>query len=137
MADYLPLRLIPGADLRQALLAAVSERGIGAAFVVAGIGSLREAQLRFAGAAESTPIPGDLEILTLSGTIGTGGAHLHAAVSDVRGSVRAGHVAEGCVVRTTAEVLLLLLPDVDFAREVDPCTGFQELVVHPHGQKKG
>ena len=42
-----------------------------------------------------------------------------------------GHVAAGCVVRTTAEVLLQLLPGWDFAREPDAATGFDELVVRP------
>lgn len=40
-----------------------------------------------------------------------------------------GHVAAGCIVRTTAEVLLALLPEWDFAREPDAATGHDELVV--------
>ncbi len=40
-----------------------------------------------------------------------------------------GHVTYGCTVRTTAEVLLALLPDGRFAREPDAATGFDELVV--------
>ena len=40
-----------------------------------------------------------------------------------------GHVAPGCIVRTTAEVLLALLPDWAFAREPDALTGYDELVV--------
>jgi predicted DNA-binding protein with PD1-like motif len=35
----------------------------------------------------------------------------------------------GCVVRTTAEVLVALLPDHRFSREMDPATGYQELFV--------
>jgi len=137
MTDYLPLRLPPGADLRPALLATVAAHGYGAAFVVAGIGSLRDAWLRLAGAAHPTLVAGDLEILTLSGTLGNGGGHLHASVADAQGRVTGGHVADGCLVRTTAEVLLLLLPAHDFAREADPRTGFPELVVRSRGQKKG
>jgi len=45
----LPLRLSPGDDLRAALAAAVVAAGAEAAFVLAGIGSLREARLRLAG----------------------------------------------------------------------------------------
>jgi predicted DNA-binding protein with PD1-like motif len=137
MADYLPLRLPPGADLRQALLAAVAGRDAGAAFVVAGVGSLHDARLRFAGAAHPTLVAGDLEILTLSGTLGAGGAHLHASVADAQGTVSGGHVVDGCLVRTTAEVLLLLLPELEFAREPDPRTGFAELLVRAREQKKG
>ena len=137
MTDYLPLRLSPGDDLRPALLAAIAARGCSAAFVVAGIGSLRDARLRLAGAAQPTLVSGDVEILTLSGTLGAGGGHLHASIADAQGRVTGGHVGDGCLVRTTAEVLLLLLPALDFAREADPRTGYPELVVRSADEKKG
>jgi hypothetical protein len=38
-------------------------------------------------------------------------------------------VSYGCTVRTTAEVLMLLIPEWSLAREHDPSTGFAELVV--------
>ena len=127
----LPLRLSPGDDLRAALQAAVAAHGCEAAFVVAGIGSLREARIRHAGRAQAHHVVGDLEILTLAGTVGPDGAHLHASLSDADGTVFGGHVAPGCLVRTTAEVLLALLPDVRFARELDAATGWAELAIRP------
>jgi predicted DNA-binding protein with PD1-like motif len=127
--ESLPLRLSPGADLRASLEDAVSSRSYAAAFVVSGIGSLRDARLRLAGAREPELIRGDLEILTLAGTVASNGSHLHMSVADSGGRVMGGHVAHGCTVRTTAEVLLLLLPDWSLAREPDPATGFAELVV--------
>jgi predicted DNA-binding protein with PD1-like motif len=129
----LPLRLSPGDDLRAALAAAVVEAGAEAAFVLAGIGSLREAHLRLAGRDVLHHAVGDLEILTLSGTLGAGGAHLHASLADADGRVLGGHVAPGCIVRTTAEVLLALLDDVRFTRELDAATGYAELHVRPRG----
>ncbi len=45
--------------------------------------------------------------------------------------VLGGHVAAGCIVRTTTEVLLALLSEWDFARELDAATGFYELVIRP------
>jgi predicted DNA-binding protein with PD1-like motif len=131
MTEYFPLRLRPGVDLRQGLLDAIAARDCRAAFVVAGIGSLRGAHVRLAGAAQPTLVAGDVEILTLSGSLGAAGAHLHASVADEHGRVLGGHVAQGCVVRTTAEVLLLLLPALEFERTPDPATGFPELVVLP------
>ena len=127
----LPLRLSPGDDLRAALSDAVAAQGAEAAFVVAGIGSLREARLRFAGRDAPQHTVGDLEILTLSGTLGAGGAHLHASLSDADGRVFGGHVAPGCIVRTTAEILLAVLDDVRFAREPDAATGYAELAIRP------
>lgn len=129
--ETLPIRLQPGQDLRRALEAAVAERGVQAAVVVAGIGSLSPAVLRLAGASTCLTIAGDTELLTLSGTVAAGAAHLHASVSDARGEVRGGHVAYGCTVRTTAEVLLALLPDWQFSRAADAATGYDELVVRP------
>ena len=127
----LPLRLSPGDDLRAALSAAVAAHGAEAAFVLAGIGSLRAACLRFAGREALHQVTGDLEILTLSGTLGAGGAHLHASLSDAEGRVWGGHVAPGCIVRTTAEVLLGVLDDVRFLREPDADTGYLELAIRP------
>lgn len=125
----LPIRLFPGDDLRAALAAAVAAAGCEAAFVVSGIGSLGEARLRLAGRDDPTRLVGDLEILTLAGTLGAGGPHLHASVADADGAVLGGHVAPGCLVRTTAEILVALLDDRVFTREPDAATGFAELVV--------
>ena len=127
----LPLRLSPGDDLRAALDAALDATGAEAAFVVAGIGSLREARLRCAGRDTPHHVVGDLEILTLAGTLGAGGSHLHASLADADGRVFGGHVAPGCIVRTTAEILLALLDDVRFARERDAATGYAELAIRP------
>ena len=51
--DALPIRLRPGDDLRRALEATVASTGCSAGFVLAGVGSLTEARLRFAGADEA------------------------------------------------------------------------------------
>ncbi|MDB5816551.1 MAG: hypothetical protein JWQ11_191 [Rhizobacter sp.] len=128
----LPLRLNPGDDLRRALEAAVAAQGIAAAFVLAGIGSLGPARLRLAGADGLTIFEGATEILTLSGTLGEGGSHLHMSVSDATGRVIGGHVPYGCIVRTTAEVLIAVLPEWRFMREHDAATGYPELRVIEH-----
>ena len=127
----LPLRLAPGADLRDALRAVLQAQSVEAAFVIAGIGSLSSAQLRLAGADAPLTLQGDLEILTLSGSISPDGVHLHASVADATGRVWGGHVAPGCIVRTTAELLLALLPDWRLGRAPDPATGYAELTVQP------
>ena len=134
----LPLRLNPGADLRESLEAELAARACSAAFVVSAIGSLSVARLRFAGAREPVELSGDLEILTLAGSVAVNGSHLHISVADAQGRVTGGHVAKAGVVRTTAEVLLALLPGWSFRREPDPATGFDELVVsQPNPGMKG
>ena len=120
------LRLNPGEDLRLALEAAchqqMTEKDCQAACVISSVGSLSCAVLRYAAEPEGIRLDGPLEIITLSGTLaapGQGGVHLHA---------RGGHLMRGCIVRTTAEVVLALLPEWSFARTLDVATGFQELV---------
>lgn len=132
----LPLRLYPGDDLRAAVEAVLSERALRAAFVIQGIGSLDVAELRFAGADLPTELRGDLEILTIAGSVSPDGAHLHMSVADARGQVFGGHVSPGCKVRTTAELLLALLPGHAFSRETDPRTGFAELVIRAAAQQR-
>lgn len=124
-----PLRLSPGDDIRAAVEDTLRRHGWRAAFVIQGIGSLSVAQLRFAGIDSPAELRGDLEILTLAGSVSPDGAHLHMSVADARGHVSGGHVARGCVIRTTAELLLAVLPDQRFSREPDPATGFMELKI--------
>ena len=119
-----PLRLHPGDDLRLKLQA----MGL-TGFVMAGIGSLAGAQIRLAGAAGPTAIDGPLEILTLSGSLTPEGVHLHASLSDAAGRVVGGHVCAGCVVLTTAEILVAPLPPGSLGRRFDPATGYTELVI--------
>lgn len=132
----LPLRLHPGQDLRAALDLVLIEHALidptlGAAFVLQGIGSLSVAQLRLAGASQVTELRGDLEILTLAGSLSQDGSHLHMALADAQGRVIGGHVVPGCIVRTTAEILLALLPGRRFTRQPDPLTGYLELAIGP------
>ena len=133
----LPIRLTPGQDLRSALEAAVLAQNCRAAFVLSGIGSLSTAGIRLAGAAQPMRLTGSMEILTLSGTVAASSdktaSHMHMAISTATGQVLGGHVAPGCIVLTTAEVLLALLPNWQFTREPDAQTGYDELVIRARG----
>jgi hypothetical protein len=86
-------------------------------------------RIRLAGRPDADALDGDFEILTLCGSVAPAAAHLHISVADGAGHVVGGHVAYGCIVRTTVEALLLRLPEWSFARVPDPRTGFAELVV--------
>ena len=126
--DVHVLRLQPGDDLRGALEAAFRNlHAAGAPAAVSAVGSLSQAVLRYAAEPQGLLRVEALELLTLSGTLGVGGVHLHASVADARGRVRGGHVMLGCVVRTTAEIVLALLPGWSFERALDAGTGFKEV----------
>ena len=126
-----PLRLPPGADLRLALEAWMGEQQEQAGCLISAVGSLSLVQLRLAGATEATAIHGELEILSLSGTLSPDGSHLHIAVAGSSGTVIGGHLCAGSLVRTTAELVIGLLPEWRFRRELDPVTGHAELQISP------
>jgi predicted DNA-binding protein with PD1-like motif len=93
------------------------------------VGSLSSARLRLAGGTQNATWQGTFEIVALTGTLSQDGGDLHVAVADDQGRTVGGHLAEGCRVRTTAEVVLAADDRLVFAHEHDPATGYDELVV--------
>ena len=79
----------------------------------------------------STAIHGELEIVSLSGTLSPDGIHLHIAISGSSGTVIGGHLCAGSLVRTAAELVIGLLPEWRFSRELDAATGYPELRISP------
>jgi len=132
MPQHHVLRLTPGQDLRAALTIAFAqlrvEQNTTAACVISAVGSLSRAVLRYAAEPDGTLLAEPLELITLSGTLSPDGVHLHAGVATAQGEMRGGHVMPGCIVRTTAEIVLAPLPGWVFTREHDAQTGFLELV---------
>lgn len=122
-------RLLPGQDLKKELLKYCHDHELEAATMLSGIGSLKTAHLRLASAKEKRHWEGPFEIVSLIGTLSQYGSHLHMSVADSQGQVLGGHLLDGCLIHTTAEVVLLEIPDLKFTREPDPQTGYQELRV--------
>jgi uncharacterized protein len=135
--SYLPLRLPPGADLRRSLEQQANAALAGSAFVVAGIGSLSGAVIRLAAADQETYLTGPFELISLSGTLASNGAHLHMSVANAAGQVFGGHVCYGNIIRTTAELLLVAVEGWSLSRALDPNTGYQELQVKRLGGDAG
>lgn len=129
------LRLTPATDLRLALEELARQHQWPAAVVLSCVGSLSQAQLRLADASEGTPFQGPFEIVSLEGTLSSDGPHLHLALADRQGQVIGGHVLAGCLVYTTAEMVIGVLPELRFARPLDAETGYRELLVQPQGGK--
>jgi predicted DNA-binding protein with PD1-like motif len=124
------VRLRPGADLKGELLALAAHERVQAGWVLTCVGSLSQVRVRLAGGAEHATWQGAFEIVALTGTLSQDGGHLHLAVADQQGRTVGGHLAEGCTVRTTAEVVLAADDRLVFAREHDSATGYDELVVY-------
>lgn len=130
MATYV-FRLQPNQDLKKELKNFVQNNSIKAGVMLTVVGSLSAINLRMAGGKDCLKILGAFEILSLTGTLSTAGNHLHLSISDHTGKVLGGHLMDGCIVRTTAEIAILSLEDVSFEREKDETTGYDELVVKP------
>lgn len=125
------VRLGPGAELKSELARVAKAHGLKAASVVSCVGSLTGVSLRYANQPEATAVAGPLEIVSLVGTLGPDGAHLHLAVADGSGRTLGGHLAGNAVVYTTAEVVLAELEGAVFRRLPDARTGYHELEVQP------
>lgn len=128
-------RLTPGVDLKAELTRLAQAHGLLAGCILSCVGSLSQARLRMPGvlgeAEVITTFIEPLEILSLTGTLCPDGLHVHIALSRRDASCLGGHVVEGCLVHTTAELVIGDLPDVEFHRPQDPITGYAELGVQP------
>jgi predicted DNA-binding protein with PD1-like motif len=129
-AMMLPLRLLPDQDLKLELTKLAENNKLSAAFVVSGIGSLSRLKLRMANSQAIIEKNEAFEILSLQGTLSDQGVHLHISVSDSKGHLLGGHVVPGCIINTTAEILVVSCEDYDFKREVDATTGYMELKIY-------
>lgn len=130
--QVLALRLKPDTDLRQILKNFVLQKNIKAGFILSAIGSLKQATIRFANQEKSTVLTDKFEILSLNGTLTTNGIHLHICISDKHGKTIGGHLDNGCIIYTTAEIVIGTTKDFTFTRTLDSQTGYNELEILPH-----
>ena len=128
-AVFYTFRLKPGQDLKKSIDAFVIEKNIRAGSIVTVVGSVTQAALRYANQSKTTIVKKDLEIVSFTGTVTVNGSHLHMSVSGPKGEMVGGHLMEGSLVRTTAEITLVEFKDVEFQRVIDPQTTYDELVV--------
>ncbi|MGL5083113.1 MAG: PPC domain-containing DNA-binding protein [Microcoleaceae cyanobacterium] len=123
----LPIRLKPDQDLKLSLEELTKTHLLQAGFILTAVGSLKQATLRFADQSTSTCWPQKFEIVSLVGTLSVHGVHLHIALADSQGQTWGGHLQMGCLVYTTAEIVLGISEAHVFDRTLDDLTGFREL----------
>jgi len=123
------IRLKPGQDLKKSIQDFVVEKNIQAGWIISIAGSLTNYNIRFANVDSGTKGNGHFEILTLSGTLSVNGSHLHVSVSDSTGKCIGGHLLEGCLVYTTAEIIIGESKQLRFTRANDGTTPWQELQI--------
>lgn len=126
---YHVIRLTPGEDLLSSLENYLRDQKIEAGCILSVVGSLQHATIRLANRGVPSSFIGKFEIVSLSGTVGIYGSHLHISFSDKTGKTLGGHLLEGCKIYTTAELVIGHMPDLTFVREDCPLSGYPELVV--------
>lgn len=131
------VRLTPGTDLKEALTLFVETHALRAGCILSCVGSLSRARLRMPGAAGEAEafrtFEEPMEIVSLAGTLCPDGLHVHISLARRDGACIGGHLVPGCIVNTTAELVIGELLDVEFRRPPDPETGYGELEVRARG----
>ena len=129
MQNY-TFRLKPGQDLFNSIEAFVMEKQVKAGCLLSGVGSLTHAALRLANRQFTSNFEGHFEIVSITGTVSIHGSHLHISISDEEGKTIGGHFESGCIIYTTAEIIIAVFDDVVYKREFAEDSGYEELVVH-------
>ncbi len=128
-------RLTSGTDLLGELQRLTGAHALRAGLILTCVGSLTRARLRMPGAIGEEEVfrtwDEAMEIVSLTGTLCPDGLHLHISLARPDGRCIGGHLAPGCIVNTTAELVIGELEDVEFTRPLDPDTGYDELSVRP------
>ena len=128
-------RLTPGTDLKAELERITELYALRAGCILSCVGSLSSARLRMPGAVGEAEVFSTFaeptEIVSLAGTLCSDGLHVHIGLSRRDGACIGGHLVRGCIVNTTAELVIGEAPLVEFRRLLDPATGYAELSVQP------
>lgn len=127
----LAFRLHPNQDLKLTLDKIAHNHNLEAACILTCVGSLKRVSLRFADQPRATVLEDKFEILTLTGTFSVYGAHYHLSIADVTGQTLGGHLLPGCLIYTTVELVIGVIPGLKFLRVYDEQTGHQELAIQP------
>lgn len=124
---YHCFRLTKGADLKKEIESYTINNKI-SGVILSSVGSLSKLTIRLADSKTILEKDGMFEIISITGTLSEDGVHIHISVSDEHGNTIGGHLKDGCIINTTAEIILKEL-NIKFKREYDEETGYAELVI--------
>ncbi|MDV7106406.1 DNA-binding protein [Vibrio sp. TH_r3] len=129
MISAIAIRLTRGSDLKKSIQQLVVQHNIQAGSLASCVGCFSIVNLRLAGAQTTLQLEEPLEIVSVMGTLTIEHQHIHVSVSDSAGRVIGGHLLEGSIIDTTAELIIHHYPSFHFSRQLDSSTGFTELVI--------
>jgi predicted DNA-binding protein with PD1-like motif len=116
-------------DLKEKLVEFTKKNNINAGLILTCVGCIYKGTIRLADGISTKNFNENLEILSLSGTLSKDGVHLHISLSDKDGLVFGGHLMDGCLINTTAEIVIGSLGGTIFSRKFDSSTGYKELFI--------
>lgn len=122
-------RLRPGQCIREEIDKYVLDNKIGAGAILTCVGNLSKAVLRMADANITKTWEGSFEIVSVVGTVEAGNSHIHICLSGENGGTFGGHLKNGSIVGVTAEVVIGEIENLEFSREFDSESGYEELVI--------
>ena len=99
------VHLDAGADIRRSL-EALAQQHSAQGFVLSVVGNMRQAAFACPGRTSPTLLSGELEIITLQGTLSPEGVHLHLSFSDGDCQVWGGHLEHGSLILKGADLLV-------------------------------
>ena len=121
-------RLTKGMDLKKEIDKSAVENHI-SGIILCSVGCLSKLVIRLADGESILKKEEPFEIVSITGTLSPDGVHIHISVSDSNGNTIGGHLKDGCIINTTAEVCLQIFDDIQFSRKYDQSTGYNELVI--------
>ena len=122
-------RLLPGQDIKIQIEEFARNNSINAGWICSTVGSLTTCNIRFANQPTASKECGYFEIVGLTGIVSDKGCHLHIIISDEQGAVKGGHLVEGCIIYTTAEIIIASTNKYSFDRMNDGSTRWKELYI--------
>lgn len=120
-------RLRRGDDLLLSIRRLAEEYDLQAGVVLSAVGCLSRLRLRDASGVTIREAEENVEIVSLTGTVSARRTHLHLSCSREDLSCLGGHLAEGCIVNTTCELVIGILDGWRFGVELDGDTGYDEI----------
>lgn len=125
---YKCFRLKKGMDLKEEIEKYAIQNQV-SGVILCSVGCLDKLVIRLAGGVTILKKEEKFEIVSITGTLSPDGVHIHITVADEFGNTIGGHLKNGCIVDTTAEICIKEFDRIKFKREFDESTGYNELVI--------
>ncbi|MDN3702413.1 PPC domain-containing DNA-binding protein [Vibrio artabrorum] len=134
MITPIATRLTRGQDLKLEIQRLVTTHNISAGSIASCVGCVSQLNIRLANANNTKRVQAPFEIVSVMATLTPNHQHIHLSVADEKGNVIGGHLLEGTLIATTAELIVHRYDTLTFDREHDDSTGYTELTISSNTQ---